>query len=326
MGSQKPKPTGFNLQGRGILGGLVNTPETKAQPSDDQRTISLPVSQIRPNPKQPRRFFSEAGITQLAASFQKDGFRGALNVRPLEDGSYQIVAGERRWRAAQQAGLNEVLCIVEEYSDEEALEFALVENLQREDLSKIEETEGILTLIESRLGISRDQAVSVIQVEGHPDRLARSDVAPSDAILEIQAVLEAFNISLQTFRTKHLRTLSLPDVLKQAHLEGQLSYSCAVEISKLKDESQRSQLLNEVLEQKLPFRQVKERVQAIKAGISLETGSEHQPILDELDRTLKLAKRAKTVLDKPQKRKRLEKLLSQINALLDSGDEHLNRG
>lgn len=317
MGSQKPKQAGFNLQGRGILGGLVNTPDIKAHSSGDQRSISLPVSQLKPNPKQPRRFFSEEGIKQLATSFQKDGFRGALNVRQLEDGSYQIVAGERRWRAAKQAGLKEVLCIVEEYSDEDALEFALVENLQREDLSKIEETEGILTLIESRLDISRDQAVSIIQVEGHPDRLARSDVAPSEAILEIREILEAFNISLQTFRTKNLRILSLPKELKQAHLEGCLSYSCAIEISKLKDESKRSQLLNEVLEQKLPFRQVKERVQALKAETLADSGSEYQPILDELDRTLKLAKRAKTVLDKPQKRKRLEKLLSQINELLE---------
>jgi ParB family chromosome partitioning protein len=320
MGSQKPKQAGFNLQGRGILGGLVNTSDVKAQPTGDPRTISLPVSQLQPNPKQPRHFFSDEGIGQLAASFQKDGFRGALNVRQLADGSYQIVAGERRWRAAKQAGLKEVLCIVEEYSDEEALEFALVENLQREDLSKLEETEGILTLIESRLGISRDQAISVIQVEGHPDRLARCDVAPSDAILEIQAILEAFSISLQTFRTKNLRTLSLPDALKQAHLEGRVSYSCAVEMSKLKDESKRSQLLNEVLEQKLSFRQVKERVQALNAKTPSGAELEYQPILDELDRTLKLAKRAKTILDKPQKRKRLEKLLSQINELLELED------
>ena len=101
---------------------------------------------------QPRQFFAKKSLDSLAQTFKELGFRGAIDVHPLDNDTYEIVAGERRWRAAQRAALKEVRCIIDIYSDEEALEFALMENLRREDLSKLEETEGILNFMKSKIG------------------------------------------------------------------------------------------------------------------------------------------------------------------------------
>ena len=227
----------FSLKGRGILGGLLSEAQPSAQTHADGQEESaakwIPLEKIQKGTFQPRQYFSQAGIDSLAQSFKERGFKGALNVRPLGSDTYELIAGERRWRAAKQASLKEVRCIIDAYSDDEALEFALVENLQREDLSKLEETEGILDLIGAKLGLEREYVISIIRTEGHSDKRARSDVAPSEALKQIEELLTHFGIELQTFRTKNLRTLSLPDDLKEAHLKESLSYSSALELSKL---------------------------------------------------------------------------------------------
>lgn len=266
----------FDLKGRGILGGLVSQPfpavAEESQISETDAAIWIPVARIRPGKLQPRRYFSEDSINSLAQSFKVQGFRGAINVRPLADDTYEIVAGERRWRAAKVAGLEEVRCIVDQYTDEEALQFALIENLQREDLSKLEETEGILQLIETKLGIEAESAVQIIRTEGHSDQLARSDVAPSEELQKIAALLEYFNIELQTFRTKNLRTLTLPTDLKEAHLKDGLSYSAALELNKVKDDCQRAALLEATIRDGLSFREIKRRVK--------ETNLQRSPLLE----------------------------------------------
>lgn len=262
--TNKTSRSAFDLKGRGILGGLVSSPLTSdveaAQLNEDAAAKWIPVGQIRPGKYQPRRYFSQESITSLAQSFKAQGFRGAINVRPQQGDTYEIVAGERRWRAAKEAGLNEVRCIIDDYSDEEALQFALVENLQREDLSKLEETEGILQLIETKLGIATEDAIYVIRTEGHSDKYARSDVAPSVELQKIEALLSYFNIELQTFRTKNLRTLTLPEDLKAAHLQDGLSYSAALELNKIKDDNQRATLLAAAIQDGLSFREIKRRV------------------------------------------------------------------
>jgi ParB family chromosome partitioning protein len=315
--SKRSSNATFDLKGRGVLGGLVSEPAATKETVSDA-AIWIPVSKIKPNPLQPRQYFAEESIDSLVQSFQEQGFRGALNVRSLGSGVYELVAGERRLRAAKKARLKEVRCIVEAYSDEEALEFALVENLQREDLSKLEETEGILKLIETKLGISQDDAISVIRTEGHPDKLGRSDVAPSENIQNIGALLSHFNIELQTFRTKNLRTLTLPQELKDAHLKEGLAYSCALELNKVKDKEARKVLLEEALKAKLSFRDIKQRVKALSLAKAGEPPSETGPsIIEQLEVSVKRAKKAKHLFATAQKRKQLERILRDLEALLE---------
>ncbi|WP_008319458.1 ParB/RepB/Spo0J family partition protein [Leptolyngbya sp. PCC 6406] len=319
MSKQSTNST-FNLAGRGILQGLVSQPGIPESPAQDQAAKFIPVDQIQPGACQPRQYFSESSIDSLAQSFQQQGFRGAINVRPLANGSYEIVAGERRWRAAKKAGLSEVRCIVDNYSDADALEFALLENLQREDLSKLEETEGILQLIEIKVGLDRDAAIALIGREGHSDRQSRSDVAPSAELQQIEAILSQLNIGLQTFRTKNLRTLRLPDDLKQAHLTGKLSYSAAFELDKIKDATLRDVLLQEALGNQLSFREIRDRVKTTAQPIHPVPSPPEPSLLDRLENNVKRAKKAKAFFERTQKRKRLERLLRDLESLLDESE------
>lgn len=124
-------------------------------------TNTLSINEIVPNKDQPRKTFDEGALQELADSIVQHGVLQPLLVRPLTAGGYQLVAGERRWRASRMAGLKEVPVIIKELSDVETMEIAIIENLQREDLNPIEEAEGLQALI-NRCGFTQeDVAVSV---------------------------------------------------------------------------------------------------------------------------------------------------------------------
>ncbi len=111
--------------------------------------VQLKIYEIEPNREQPRKVFDEAALAELADSIARHGVLQPLMVRPLSDGGYQLVAGERRWRAARMAGLSEVPVIIRPMNDQAMMEIAMIENLQREDLNPVEEAEGYRHLMES---------------------------------------------------------------------------------------------------------------------------------------------------------------------------------
>ena len=115
----------------------------------------VPVELIAPNPKQPRRVFDEAALEALAGSLRERGVLQPVLVRPVAGGTYELVAGERRWRAAQIAGLETIPALVRERDDTEALEAALIENMAREDLNPVEEARACAALVEE-LGLTRE--------------------------------------------------------------------------------------------------------------------------------------------------------------------------
>lgn len=124
-------------------------------------TSTLPINEIIPNKEQPRKTFDQQALEELADSIRQHGVLQPLLVRPLATGGYQLIAGERRWRASRIAELSEVPVIIRELSDTEAMEIAIIENLQREDLNPIEEAEGLQALID-KCDYSQEQvAVSV---------------------------------------------------------------------------------------------------------------------------------------------------------------------
>lgn len=145
----------------------------------DVAVSSLAVNELEPNPKQPRRFFSPEDLSALSESIKTHGVLQPLVVRPCPNGRYQIVAGERRWRAARMAGLSDVPVIVREMNDNEALEVALVENLSRADLNPIEEANGYKMLSEQfamtqdqiaqRVGRSRSAIANAMRLLTLPD-------------------------------------------------------------------------------------------------------------------------------------------------------------
>lgn len=146
-----------------------NTVETK-------QAVELRLSQIVPNRDQPRKVFDDTALRELSESIKMHGLIQPLLVRPMSDGSYQIVAGERRWRASRLAGLEKVPVVIKEMADSEVCELALIENLQREDLNPIEEAEGYKTLMDTysltqeqvaeRVGKSRSAVANALRLIG----------------------------------------------------------------------------------------------------------------------------------------------------------------
>ncbi|HEV2786258.1 MAG TPA: ParB/RepB/Spo0J family partition protein, partial [Solirubrobacteraceae bacterium] len=138
--------------GRG-LAEILRVSGTPAVAGDDLRNI--PVELIVSNPRQPRRSFDEAALEALAGSLRERGVLQPVLVRPVAGGTYELVAGERRWRAAQIAGLESVPALVRDRDDAETLEAALIENMAREDLNPVEEARACAALVEE-LGLTRE--------------------------------------------------------------------------------------------------------------------------------------------------------------------------
>lgn len=161
----------------------------------DSGSIMLRISEIEPNKDQPRKHFDEDALIELADSIRQHGVIQPLLVRPLDNGSYQLVAGERRWRASRMAGLLEVPVVIKDLSDHEAMEIALIENLQRKDLNAIEEALGYEQLMEQygmtqekvaeRVGKSRPAVANALRLLNLPspvmDMIKSGDVSAGHA-------------------------------------------------------------------------------------------------------------------------------------------------
>jgi ParB family chromosome partitioning protein len=183
--------------GRG-LDALFRNPATEGAPADDLRR--LPVELISPNPKQPRRRFDDESLTALAASLEDRGVLQPVLVRPLPGGTYELIAGERRWRAAQLAGIDTVPALVRPHDDAESLEIALVENMAREDLNPVEEARACALLVEE-LGLSREDIGR---------RVGRSRVAVSNLMRLLDLPDEALDLIADGLLTEgHGRALLL---------------------------------------------------------------------------------------------------------------------
>lgn len=155
--------------------------DNAAEP-EEGGTVAVRISEIEPNRNQPRKDFDEEALAQLSESIRQHGVLQPLLVRPIPGvGNYQLVAGERRWRAARMAGLSEVPVIIKELNDSETMEIALIENLQRQDLNPIEEAEGYKRLMESfhltqeeiakRVGKSRPAVANSLRLLSLPEKI-----------------------------------------------------------------------------------------------------------------------------------------------------------
>ena len=163
--------------------------------TNDTGVVTLRLSQIEPNREQPRKVFNEEALNELADSIREHGVLQPLLVRPLPGGVYQLVAGERRWRASRMAGLQEVPVVIREMDEEQAMEIALIENLQREDLNAIEEASGYKLLMErynmtqeqvaKRVGKSRPAIANALRLLNLPEpvleMVEEGEVSPGHA-------------------------------------------------------------------------------------------------------------------------------------------------
>ena len=189
--------------------------------------VTLRLTEIEPNREQPRKTFDQKALDELAESIKKNGVLQPLLVRPLSDGSYQLVAGERRWRASRIAGLTEVPVIIKEMTDEQAMEIALIENLQREDLNPI--AEGLQLLI-SRYNLTQDEAAA---------RVGRSRPAVANS----------------------LRLLKLPDEILEMTKTGDISAGHARALLGFSSKEEMMQTAKEIKDKDLSVREIEKRIQ-----------------------------------------------------------------
>ena len=212
--------------GRG-LDALLSTVE-----ADNERLTTLPVGSIRPGRYQPRSHMDEAALAELAASIKSQGLIQPVVVREIGLGDYELIAGERRWRASQLAGLAEIPAVVRSVADQSALAMGLIENIQRQQLDPLEEARGIKRLIEE-FGLTHEAAA---------EALGRSRSAISNL----------------------LRLLALPEPLQQMLHEGQLEMGHARALLPLPVLEQMT-LAQAVVAEQLSVREVEQRVQALAA-------------------------------------------------------------
>ena len=199
-------------KGRGGLGRGLESLFEDAAPSfeSDTRIETLPLREIEPDPGQPRKTFDDETLAELSASIAEHGLLQPIAVRPKPSGGYLIVAGERRWRASRMAGLTEVPVIVKDVTDEQAMELALVENLQREDLDPVEEATGIRELM-TRCDLTQEQAARKLGK-------SRSALANSLRLLSLpETVLELLKSGFITIgHAKVVLGLPTPELQEEA--------------------------------------------------------------------------------------------------------------
>ena len=201
--------------GRG-LGAILSVSTEGARPAGGELR-QVPVDQIAPNPNQPRRQFDEETLAALAGSLSEQGVLQPVLVRPRPGGTYELVAGERRWRAAKLAGLSSIPALIREHEDASSLEVALIENMAREDLNPIEEARACAALVEE-LGLSRKEVGR---------RVGRSRVAISNLLRLLDLPEEVIALLVQGRLSEgHGRAL----LLAEDHAERRLLARRAVEL------------------------------------------------------------------------------------------------
>lgn len=208
---------------RGLGRGLGALIDDFSASESTQTVTSLPLQKVEPNPNQPRHRFDEEELQALADSISEHGILQPLAVRKMEGGFYQIIAGERRWRAARLAGLQEVPVVVVEADDKTVMELALIENLQRQDLNPMEEAEGYRVLTEE-YGLTQEEAAA---------RVGKSRPAVANA----------------------LRLLALPDEVRELVEKGELSAGHARAILSLPTKAKQKTAAQRILALRLSVRQ-----------------------------------------------------------------------
>ncbi|MEN2766792.1 nucleoid occlusion protein [Ornithinibacillus xuwenensis] len=229
--------------------------EVEEESYHPDEVIQLPVKQIQPNRYQPRSIFNEEKITELAKTINTHGIIQPIVVRKIDNEHYEIIAGERRWRAVQLLGWENVSAIVRDMNDTQTASVALIENLQREELTVIEEAVAYAKLLELQ-GLTQ---------EALAQRLGKN----------------------QSTIANKLRLLKLPEPVQQALLSKQITERHARALIKLKEEPVQLKLLQEIIEHELNVKQTEERIENLNS--TNEKPKRKKPVLKGINKDIRIA-------------------------------------
>ncbi len=276
---------------------------------------TLPLDSIAPPLYNPRTYFEPEKLQQLAESFKEHGMIGRLTVRPVEgkEQPYELVVGERRFRAAQLANLAEAPVEIKELTDQQAVSLALEENLNREDLNPIEETEGILQLLSLSSGREKPEITSILY------KMIKGRDVPTNFKEVVFQVFESLkNLSWQTFARDRLRLLNLPEPILEAIKQGQIEYTKGIEIAKVQEQSGQDELLKEVITNNLSIKQIKDRIAQHKGKTSTDYSHlSSEELIKDFRQTYQKFSRNKKVWSERKNRKKIETLLKQLKSLIE---------
>ena len=217
-------------------------------------TSTLNINEIIPNKEQPRKTFDQTALEELADSIRQHDVLQPLLVRPLPNGAYQLVAGERRWRASRLAELKEVPVIIKELTDTEAMEIAIIENLQREDLNPIEEAEGLQTLID-KCGFTQEEVATSV---------GKSRPAITNA----------------------LRLLKLPEDVREMTKKGEISAGHARALLSFDSQALMQEVAAKIVSDKLTVRDVEKLAKRPKTAETKKAPRRRDSIYDEVELSL----------------------------------------
>ena len=246
----------MTMKKRGLGRGLdVLIKSRNVEPGPGAEIVHLSVEALSPNEHQPRHHFDQAALEELAASIKSQGLIQPVLVRPIgEQGKYEIVAGERRWRASRMAGLRSIDCIVRHLDDSESMAIALIENLQREDLNPMEEARA-LSQIKDHFEITQDELA---------DKIGKSRPAV----------------------TNSLRLLRLPDAVQTMLENGKLSAGHARALLGLSEASDMEDVARIVIEKKLNVRATEELIKKFRQDRTRKKPVRNKPVIEDIARAL----------------------------------------
>lgn len=245
--------------------------ENSLEEINSSSTEKVKLVDIVPNKDQPRKKFNDDSLSELADSILQHGVIQPLLVRPLSGGTYQLVAGERRWRASRMAGLKEVPVVIKDLSDEEASVIAMIENLQREDLNPIEEADGIKYLM-IKYGLTQEEV---------SERVGKSRSAVANS----------------------LRLLKLPESITEYVRDGIISAGHAKSLLPLEDEEKMISLCNRIISENLSVRETEKIVKAMLTEKKSKKKKARDKFFDEVELSLKDSLKRKIKINSTSKNK-----------------------
>lgn len=295
--------------------------------STDDTIVQIPIEDLLSWPDQPRKYFPTSHIEGLARSIKERGLDYPLTVRPSKEvsGKYEVIKGECRFRASRMAGKTSLPSKIQDLDDQEALDAALDENLNREDLNPIEELDGILKRLSFRLDKPVDSVASLLyEMKNQWEKLGgnvRENVFPNgDEHQTILSVFDSYGKNWYSFTCSRLKLRKLPSDVYEAIAAGKIEYTKGLKFKAIRDEFSRQEMMEQAIGEGWTVREIGEKIQAMLSSRASETRDDESPskplppkTLNETYLKLKKAKPWKTDVKKWQK---IEAYLNKIDQLL----------
>jgi ParB family chromosome partitioning protein len=274
-------------------------------------------SRIVRDPGQVRKYFDSEKLDSLAQTILEEGILEDLGVFELPDqsGYYQLIFGERRFRASEIAGLEELpVRVLDKPDTKRLLKIQLIENKHHEDLNPIEEVEAVLELLSEEINHSQEQVITLLKQMDNDARRSSYNVIGQPECEKIIQILASLNIKWRSFVLNQLQLLKLPNDILDPIRKGQIEYTKALAIAKVKDDRKRKKLLKDAISNDLSIREIREHVRDLN---HVEPAEQSEP--DVKQRLMLVARQINNseVWSDSKKQKKIENLISQLESLLN---------